>query len=398
MGGGPAGLYLAILLKAHRRDHDVVVLERDDADATDGWGVVFWDDLLADLRASDPDTARAIVDEAFPWRGQRVDVTGRRPVTVRGGGYSIGRRRLLDILSRRATRLGVRIEHGCEVDPAGPLPDADLVVAGDGAGSRLRGAHRNVFGPKVTPGRNKYVWLGTTKVFDTFRFAFVETPAGWLWFHAYGYGDGLSTCVVECPPETWRGLGLDTLPGPASRALLEDVLRDHLDGHPLLVRGRDGADLPWLNFRTVTNRRWHDGRTVLLGDAAHTTHFSIGSGTRLALQDAIALASSLHRHDDLRPALVEYERARRAAIAQPQRDARNSERWLENVPGWLDALDDARFAALLQRRRSPTLARIPPAHYARLHRVAERAPAARTLWRIAAAPWRQHRQVRRTAG
>jgi len=226
------------------------------------------------------------------------------------------------------------------------------------------------FKTSVVVGRNKYLWLGTTKVFDAFTFAFVETDAGWIWLHAYGFSSDCSTCIVECSPETWTGLGFDRLRADQSITLLERTFENHLDGHPLIAQARTQDRAPWRSFRTVHNERWHHGNMVLMGDAAHTAHFTIGSGTKLAVEDAIELAGKLHEHENIRTALDAYETQRQAALLLPQREARNSARWFEDLPRYI-GLEAPQFASLLHQRRSPLLARIPPRRYYQLHQVAE---------------------------
>jgi 2-polyprenyl-6-methoxyphenol hydroxylase-like FAD-dependent oxidoreductase len=374
VGGGPAGLYFAILMRK-RGDHEVTVLERNPAGVTYGWGVVFWDDLLAELRASDPPTAREIEAAAFRWSGERLVVGSREPVDAPGGGYGIARQRLLDVLLGRALSLGVRVEFESQVEE---LPDADLIVGSDGVNSCVRRLHGDRFGTTVSTGRNKYIWLGTSKVFELFTFAFVETEAGWIWCHAYGFDDRTSTFIVECAPETWAGLGFDRLGDDETLRLLERLFASQLGGHPLRANG--GAS--WLNFRTLTNAVWHVDDTVLMGDAAHTTHFTIGSGTKLALEDAITLAAKLHQ-GELHPALEAYERERRLALRPTQTDARFSAQWFEDVPRYADLQPDRLFA-LLHERRSPLLPHLPPALYYRLHQATHEIPALRRLRRWAA--------------
>jgi 2-polyprenyl-6-methoxyphenol hydroxylase-like FAD-dependent oxidoreductase len=395
VGGGPAGLYLAILLKRHDQGHDVTVIERNPAGLTYGWGVVFWDDLLDALDRSDPLTANDLRRHALRWVDQLVHVQGRPTVNLGGYGFGMSRRQLLDMLTRRAVALGVRVEFQRAVEDPAQLAGADLVVACDGVGSRLRQRHQDRFGTEVVAGRNRYVWLGTSKVFDAFSFAFVETDAGWIWFHAYGFSGDRSTFIVECAPETWAGLGLDRLGADESLRLLERVFERYLDGHPLIGQARDDGRMPWLSFRTVTNRRWHHGNVVLAGDAAHTTHFTIGSGTKLAMEDAIGLARALGEHDDLQAALEAYGRERRAALLLPQREARNSARWFERVDRSI-GLPAPQFAALLQQRRSQLLARLPPRWYYRLYRATEQVGVWRRLWELVSAR-RRDRYVRRRA-
>jgi anthraniloyl-CoA monooxygenase len=393
VGGGPAGLYLAILLKRRDPTHEVTVLERNPAGVTYGWGVVFWDDLLEGLAANDPPSAETIAGEAFRWVDQRILVDGRPEGRLAGYGFSMRRRRLLDILTRRALELGVDVRFECEVPDEASLGGHDLVVAADGVNSRFRQAHAASFGTRVETGRNRYMWLGTTKVFDSFTFAFVPTPAGWIWCHAYGFDATASTFIVECSPETWDGLSFGELGLEQSTARLEELFAAQLDGHRLVAQGPDRQRAPWLSFRTVTNERWHHGNLVLAGDAAHTTHFTIGSGTKLAIEDAIGLAGALATHDDLGTALAAYERERKGSLLLLQREARNSARWFESLPRYID-LGSEQFTTLLHQRRSRLLTRMPPSGYYRLRRTSEEFALIDRLWHWASARRRQ-REVRR---
>jgi 2-polyprenyl-6-methoxyphenol hydroxylase-like FAD-dependent oxidoreductase len=368
VGGGPAGLYFAILMKRRDSGHDITVFERDPSGFTYGWGVVYWEDLLDKLRAGDPETGQRIWEDSMHWRDQVLDVGGRLTVHQDKGGYAIGRRRLLEILAERATELGVQLRFESPVESPSQVPASDLIVACDGAGSRLRESHASEFRTHVAVGRNKYCWLGTHKIFDTFRFAMVETEAGWIWFHGYGFDNDTSTCVVECAPETWTGLHLDTLDPDAGVNLLSRIFAGPLDGQPLLDRGSR-----WLDFRTVTNETWHHDNVVLMGDAAHTAHFTIGSGTRLALEDAMALTIALHGQADLESALDGYGRQRQADLRQLQDEARLSARWFENVARYR-GLNDEQFFTLLRARRSPLLPRLPPLVYYRLNQVTQEVP------------------------
>jgi 2-polyprenyl-6-methoxyphenol hydroxylase-like FAD-dependent oxidoreductase len=365
VGGGPAGLYLATLMKQRDASHDVVVYERQTPGTTYGWGVVYWDDLLEELTATDPETALAIQNASVRWRSQVLEVEGRRTVHTGRGGYSIGRHRLLDILASRASNVGVQIEYGTEVR----LPDvgdADVIVAAEGAGSRLRQEHSDRFGTDLTDGANKYIWLGTSKVFDGFTFSLINSDAGWIWFHGYAFSDDMSTCVVECSAATWAGLGFDRMDAQTSTARLSSLFTRSLGGHPLINRNSS-----WLNFRTVTNTRWHHDNIVLAGDAAHTTHFTIGSGTRLALQDSISLAKYLGASASISAALEAYELQRRSAILQLQSEARFSAQWFENIERYVQ-LNDQQLFTLLRERRSPLLAHIPPRWYYELNHATER--------------------------
>jgi 2-polyprenyl-6-methoxyphenol hydroxylase-like FAD-dependent oxidoreductase len=383
VGGGPAGLYFAILMKERNPEHEVVVLERNPAGVTYGWGVVFWDDLLDQLRASDPTTARELDANAFRWNGELLAVEGKKPVYMQGRGYGIGRQRLLGLLVERALDLGVEVRFECEVESLAEVPDASLIVACDGANSRLRQLHGDHLETEIRTGGNKYIWLGTSKVFDVFTFGFVETAAGWIWCHAYGFDDHTSTFIVECSPPTWAGLGFDGLDEAETITLLEKLFASYLDGNPLKSNTRGNGRLPWLNFRTLTNETWHRGNVVLMGDAAHTTHFTIGSGTKLALEDAIALAAKLHTLTELQPALEAYGAERRTALRPAQTDARFSAQWFENIPRYA-RLAPKQFFALLHERRSPLLRRIPPRLYYRLHQATHDVPALRKLRRWAA--------------
>lgn len=370
VGGGPAALYLSILLKRQDPSHDITVHERNPAGSTYGWGVTYWGGLLDKLRAGDPESARAISEHSVRWSDGVAHVGDRTTVHHGDEGHGIGRHRLLDILTSRARSLGVRVEFESEITDAAQLPDADLVVAGDGVRSALRERHTDHFGAEITLGRNKYIWLGTTKVFDSFTFAFVETAHGWIWCYGYRFSDEKSTCVIECSPETWRGLRLHEVSEAEGLALLERLFAGPLDGHRLIGRAQADGSAQWLNFRTLTNRTWHRGNVVLLGDAAHTTHYSIGAGTTLALEDAIALADALRGNTDLTAALTGYERERHSALLSVQSAARYSAQWYENLPRYI-GLDPAQMFALLGQRHSPLLPHIPPQLYYRIDRAAE---------------------------
>jgi len=365
VGGGPAGLYFSILMKRADPGHAVTVLERKPASGPDGWGVVFWDDLVAELVATDPETARRITEAAFEWHGQTLELRGV-DARIEGSGYSIVRSKLLEILAARATELGVEIQFDHEVTSRTGLEDADVVVAADGANSNLRQLSSNAFGTSIAVGHNKYLWMGTAKVFDAFTFPIVNTRAGWIWSHAYAIDDHTSTFIVECRPETWAGLGFETLTGRDGTGALEDLFGSYLDGEHLVSLSPADAVLPWLNFRTVTNECWHSGNTVLMGDAAHTTHFSIGSGTRLALQDAMALAAELQANPTPQLAFAAYETKRRAELARIQTDAQFSARWFENIDRYIDLPAQA-FLHLLAARRDPFVHRVPPKLYYRLY-------------------------------
>ncbi|MEU6476791.1 FAD-dependent monooxygenase [Streptomyces sp. NPDC047017] len=378
-GGGPAGLYLSILLKRQDPSCDITVHERNREGSTYGWGVTYWQGLLDRLRDGDPESAHAVEAHSVRWSDGVAHIGDLTTRHHGDQGFGIGRHRLLEILTERARALGVRVEFGSALSAAEP-PAADLLVAADGVHSALRGRHADRFGTEIRHGRNRYLWLGTTKVFDAFTFAFTETPHGWIWCYGYGYGDGHSTCVVECAPHTWAGLGLDRLGPAGTRALLERLFARVLDGHPLLGRADGDGATPWLTFRTLTNRTWHHGNLVLLGDAAHTTHYSIGAGTTLALEDAICLAGALRAHTALPHALAAYGHERRAALLPVQSAARHSAQWYENLPRYLH-LPPHRMFALLGQRHSPLLPYVPPQVYYGLDKAAGSVEALRRLKR-----------------
>jgi len=368
VGGGPAGLYFALLMKLRDPGHDITIFERNAADSTQGWGVTFGADLMDKLHSSDPRSAQEIDRVVFHPVNQVVDIRDEQVLHPGGTGYSINRQHLLDILAGRAQDLGVRIEFDQEVMTPSQLPEADLIVACDGVNSRTR-SQAGGFDTDVRLGGNKYIWLGTPKVFESFMYAFVRTDHGWVWAYGYGVDAESSTFIVECSSRTWTGLGFDTIPPEDGIALLEKLFERQLDDHRLLGQVRPGANAGWLNFRTVTNRRWYNGNIVLTGDAAHTTHFTIGSGTTLAVEDAIALAENLHRHGEgagLAPALKSYQRQRQAALLRPSSDARFSAQWFENISRYID-LKPREFAALLHGRRSPLLPHLSPRVYYHLH-------------------------------
>jgi anthraniloyl-CoA monooxygenase len=315
VGGGPAGLYLAILLRKLDRGVDVRVLERNAPDATFGFGVVFSEETLGALRDADPETHLEITDTFARW--DRIDIRYQsRELMSRGHSFlAIARKRLLEILQARCRELGVELEFGVEVEE---LPEADLIVGADGANSLLR--RFGDFGTKVRPEGSKYVWFGTDHVFDAFTFAFRETEHGLFNAHAYPYDERMSTFIVECPEPVWRAAGLDGLDEQESLAFCEQLFANELRGRELY----SNRSL-WLDFPKITNKTWHVGNVVILGDAAHTAHFSIGSGTKLAMEDSISLAAALARRRwDLEAAFVDYELEREPYVERTQDAASES--------------------------------------------------------------------------
>ncbi|MFC4943300.1 FAD-dependent monooxygenase [Pseudonocardia sp. GCM10023141] len=370
VGGGPAGLYFAILAKLGNSRHDVTVVERNPRGATYGWSVTFAENFLDDLYRNDPVSAAAVRSEAMLWGRQVVLVGAQQPVHLGGKyGYSINRTRMLDLLTARAEQLGVDVRFDTMVGDAEESAaelGADAVVAADGAGSLVRMRHAEHFGTTIDPGRNPYVWLGTPRSFDAFTFAFEHTPAGLVWFYAYPSSDDASTCIVECSPETWTGLGLDELAPAAGIELMAEIFARPLAGAGLLAPAAGLGDAPWGRFREVRNRTWRRGNLVLMGDAAHTTHFGVGAGTVLAVEDAIALAEVLPaRVDDLPAALTAYDTGRRATLGPVQDMARRSMQFFERLDiGQGD--DPVRFAYSLLDRRGDQ-----PAWQYQLHRATQ---------------------------
>jgi anthraniloyl-CoA monooxygenase len=344
------------LAKLRSNDHEITVVERNPAGVTYGWGVVFGDRLLHNLYSNDFESAHEIRHGSAHCHPTKVHVQGKQVGLMDSYTLSTGRKRLLDILAKRAMDLGVEVWFEHETKDLSEFAHADLIVACDGMNSRLRHLYADHFHTNVDVGQNKYIWLGTHKVFDAFTFAFEETSAGWIWFHAYRFNNDTSTFIVECSPQTWEGLGFDKLGPDESMAFLEDVFEPYLDGHSLMNQMSHLGKAAWLNFRRITNENWHHDNIVLMGDAAHTTHFTIGSGTELALGDAISLAKKLHKCEDLQNALKAYEEERRFALRMPQIAAYKSARWFENIQHHID--QDARpFVSSLVNRMQPKYSR-----------------------------------------
>jgi len=334
VGGGPAGLYLAILLRKLDRAAEVRVLERNAPDATFGFGVVFSEETLGALRDAEPESHLEITDTFARW--DRIDIRYQgRELVSRGHSFSaIARRRLLEILQARCRELGVVLEFGVEVDE---LPNADLVVGADGANSFVRGLRD--FGTKVRPEGSKYVWFGTDHVFDAFTFAFRESEHGLFNAHAYPYDERMSTFIVECPEPVWRAAGLDELDEQESLAFCEQLFANELRGRELFSNRSF-----WLDFPKITNRTWHVGNIVILGDAAHTAHFSIGSGTKLAMEDSISLAAALARRRwDLEAAFVDYELEREPFVERTQDAASESAAYFGRIASY-SHLEPIQFA------------------------------------------------------
>lgn len=330
VGGGPGGLYAAALLA--RQGHRVEVWERNAPEDTFGFGVVLSDETLGGIERADTVVHAALSAEFVRW--DDVDVVHRgRLLTSGGHGFAaLGRRRLLEILHERCAGLGVRLRFRAEAPEAAALAAShDLVVAADGVHSAIRQSGAAHFGPTVTNGRCRYIWLAADFAFEAFRFEIAETEYGVMQLHAYPYSADSSTVIVEMRDEVWAAAGFDLCDESESAARCAKIFSEALRGRPL--RGNRSA---WTRFRTVVNERWSHGNVALLGDAAHTAHFSIGSGTKLAVEDALALAEAVAAHPDVPSALAAYEAARRPMVASTQRAAAASMRWFEEIAGYVD--------------------------------------------------------------
>ncbi|EKU82054.1 bifunctional salicylyl-CoA 5-hydroxylase/oxidoreductase [Massilia timonae] len=361
VGGGPAGLYFGLLMKLRHPTHAVTVVERNRPGDTFGWGVVFSDQTLGQLARADEPSARAILHAFNHWDAIDVHFKGAT-ITSHGHGFcGIGRKRLLDILAARCRALGVELVFETRVDDVAELARrhrADLVVAADGVNSAIRQHYRDAFQPEVEERLCRFVWLGTRKRFDAFTFAFEETEHGWFQAHAYQYDDETSTFIIETLDTTWRACGLADMDQPDGLAFCERLFARHLDGQPLMANAAHlrGSGM-WIRFPRLACRNWvHmlevDGRQaplVLMGDAAHTAHFSIGSGTKLALEDAIGLADALDEEVDVAAALARYQEARLVEVLKLQSAARNSMEWFENVARYT-AMEAEQFAYSLLTR------------------------------------------------
>ncbi len=333
VGAGPAGLYLAILLKRADPGHQVTVYERNRLHDTFGFGVVFSDETLENVGEADAETNRAMAAAAAWWEDIEIHYRG---TVMRSTGHrfsGVERRTLLEILASRAQSLGVLIHWQQEIRDLADcgLPAADLIVAADGAASAIRDRLSDQFQPQLDWRRNRFVWLGTTRPFPAFTFYFKSSPAGLWRTHAYQYAHGRSTFIVEAREETWKASGLDENDEQATVAYLERLFEEELQGHRLVANRSI-----WRRFPTVRNARWHAGNVVLLGDAAHTAHFSVGSGTKLAMEDAIALAGALGAEPSVSAALASYEAARRPQVESLQRAAQASLEWFESAERYHD--------------------------------------------------------------
>ncbi len=334
IGGGPGGLFFSILMKKADPSHDVTVIEQNPRGNTFGWGIVFSDGTMENLVAADEETARQTMDTLAHWDDIEVYFKDR---VIRSSGHGfigVGRHAFLDILAKRAENVGVHLEFGRRVECLDAFADADLVVVADGINSRIRTMYADHFKPDIEKRFCKFTWLGTKRLFPAFTFLFEETQYGWFQAHCYRFETGTSTFIVECREETWRAAGLDRMTKPESIAFCERLFAKYLDGHELLHNNpHQRGSAAWINFPRITNEHWFHDNIVLLGDAAATAHFSIGSGTKLALESAIALAKKLgeQQNGNLQTTLAEYEEERRVEVLRLQNAARNSTEWFESV-------------------------------------------------------------------
>lgn len=349
IGGGPGGLYFALLMRKAVPAHEIVVVERNRPDDTFGWGVVFSDETLGNFLQADVETHERITKDFVHW--DRIDThLDGRVISSGGHGFSgIARRRLLGILHERCAELGVEVRFENEVPGPEAFPDADLIVAADGINSRTRDTRADVFRPDILPGRAKFIWLGADRAFDAFKFFIAKTEHGVVQVHAYPFDRTHSTFIVETDEATWRAHGIDRMSVADSVAWCEALFAKELGGARLLVNKSD-----WINFRRVRNATWHAGNIVLIGDAAHTAHFSIGSGTKLAMEDSIALVEAVRSHRDVPAILAAYQESRWIDVAKLQRTAETSQAWFENIGRLRDVPPEAFVMSMMTRSKRVT--------------------------------------------
>ncbi|MCB1366775.1 MAG: bifunctional salicylyl-CoA 5-hydroxylase/oxidoreductase, partial [Rhodobacteraceae bacterium] len=338
LGGGPAGLYFAISMKLRDASHDVTVIERNKADDTFGWGVVLSDDALENMQGNDPVSTNAIRDHFAYWDDIALIYQGQRLVSGGHGFAGIGRKQMLIILQARARELGVNLVFETIFKSAEDYRhDYDLVVAADGINSAVRQEYAPAFQPDIDTRLCKFIWLGTHQKFDdAFTFIFEETEHGWMWIHAYQFDDNTATVIVECLQPTWDAWGFEAMTKEETVETCRRIFEKHLDGHKLMSNAAHlRGSAVWMNFPRVICGQWHHENVVLMGDAAATGHFSIGSGSRLAFDSAISLATYLHSEPDMHRAFERYQEERRLEVLRLQSAARNSLEWFEEVERYL---------------------------------------------------------------
>lgn len=351
IGAGPGGLYFAILAKLRDPAGQVRVFERRSYDHSPGWGIVLDQELRGQLFQADPHSADAINRELFRWDTIQVLARGH---CISSQGHPFGaipRQRLRAILLERALALGVQVHHDCVV-AAEQLEEADLVLACDGAGSGTRDSHREIFLPRITQGKNFYIWCGTTRQFGNFTFSMHDSPNGWIWSQAYQFDPQQSTFIAECDPDSLAHYELAHRPWQEAVAFLESVYAPTLRGSPLIVAAGVDGRLDWRRFPHIECGHWHHANIVLLGDAAHTAHYSLGSGTKLALEDGITLAQQVFSCEgSLGSRLDAYQAIRQARVRDIQRLANNSNYWFERLADFSDLSAEQFACSLLTRTR-----------------------------------------------
>jgi anthraniloyl-CoA monooxygenase len=359
IGGGPAGLYFGILMKKENPAHQITVVERNRPYDTFGWGVVFSDATMENMRAWDVETADAIESAFNHWDDIEVLIKGRRMRTTGHGFVGIGRKKLLNILQHRCEQLGVELVFNQEVDSDLEFLDADLIVASDGVNSKMRNRYQAVFKPDLVVRPNRFIWLGTDKRFDAFTFDFRRTEHGWFQAHIYKFDEDTSTFIVETTEDTFKAQGLDKADEAASIGFCETLFAEVLEGAKLMSNAPHLRGSAWLNFGRLICGKWShfNGRShvALMGDAAHTAHFAIGSGTKLALEDAIELTKQFNTlgatRDKIPAVLAAYEQVRSVEVARMQNAARNAMEWFEVVGGrYADTLEPEQFMYSLLTR------------------------------------------------
>ena len=352
IGGGPAGLYFALLMKKLNPAHSITVVERNRPYDTFGWGVVFSDATMESMKLWDPESASEIQDAFNHWDDIEVLFKGVRQRTSGHGFVGIGRKRLLNILQKRCESLGVELAFETDVDSDLDYADADLVIASDGFNSKIRSRYRDVFEPDLVVRPNRYIWLGTNKLFDAFTFDFRKTEHGWFQAHIYKFDDQTSTFIVETTEEAYQAHGLDTMDQDSSIHFCENLFSEVLEGATLMTNARHLRGSAWLNFNRLICGKWShfngNSHVVLMGDAAHTAHFAIGSGTKLAIDDAIELTRQFNDHghtqEHIPSVLAAYEEIRRVDVARIQNAARNAMEWFEVVgQRYADTLEPEQF-------------------------------------------------------
>ena len=344
LGGGPAGLYFAICMKLKDPSHEVRVIERNKPNDTFGWGVVLSDEAMDNLIANDPVSAEQIKSKFVYWDDIAVHFKGNEMVSSGHGFCGVGRMQLLILLQKRARELGVIIEFETEAKPAAHYAKThDLVVASDGLNSKVRTEFESKFQPDIDMRKCKFVWLGTKQKFDdAFTFIFEETKHGWIWAHAYQFDEDTATFIVECSQQTYDNFGFDDMSQDQSKKICEDIFAKYLGGNELMTNAGHIRGSAWINFPRVNCLHWYHENIVLMGDAAATGHFSIGSGSRLAFDSAISLANLLHEEDNMQDAFTRYQEDRRLEVLRLQSAARNSLEWFEDIERYLD-LDPVQF-------------------------------------------------------